>query len=81
MPRRISGRLTLNVEDIAAIGQANFESALRDNLSMVLSDQYDRQCVRGNGVGAERERAGQSVDRPERPDRGGDVRCIPGRVQ
>ena len=49
-PRRISGRLTLNVEDIAAIGQANFESALRDNLSMVLSDQYDRQCVRGDGV-------------------------------
>ena len=49
-PRRISGRLTLDVEDIAAIGQANFESALRDNLSMVLSDQYDRQCVRGDGV-------------------------------
>ena len=49
-PRRISARLTLNVEDVAAIGQANFESALRDNLSMSLSDQYDLQCVRGDGV-------------------------------
>ena len=27
-PRRISGRLTLNIEDVAAIGQANFESAM-----------------------------------------------------
>ena len=49
-PRRISARLTLNVEDVAAIGQANFESALRDNLSMSLSDQYDLQCVRGDGI-------------------------------
>ena len=49
-PRRITGRLTLNVEDIAAIGQANFESAMRDNLMMVLGDQYDRQCITGDGV-------------------------------
>ena len=49
-PRRITGRLTLNVEDIAAIGQANFESALRDNLMMVLGDRYDAQCISGDGV-------------------------------
>ena len=48
-PRRITGRLTLNVEDIAAIGQANFESSMRDNLMMVLGDQYDRQCIAGDG--------------------------------
>ena len=48
-PRRITGRLTLNVEDIAAIGQANFESALRDNLQMVLGDRYDQQCIAGDG--------------------------------
>ena len=49
-PRRISARLTLNVEDVAAIGQANFESALRQNLSMGLSNQYDLQCIAGNGT-------------------------------
>ena len=48
-PRRISGRLTLNVEDIAAIGQANFESALRDNLMMTLANRYDAQCIAGDG--------------------------------
>ena len=48
-PRRITGRLTLNVEDIAAIGQANFESALRDNLQMVLGDRYDQQAIAGDG--------------------------------
>ena len=49
-PRRITGRLTLNVEDIAAIGQANFESALRDNLQMVLGDRYDQQAIAGDGA-------------------------------
>ena len=49
-PRRISARLTLNIEDLAAIGQANFESALRQNLSMGLSNQYDLQCITGSGV-------------------------------
>ena len=49
-PRRITGRLTLNVEDIAAIGQANFESALRDNLMMTMANRYDAQCIAGSGV-------------------------------
>ena len=49
-PRRITGRLTLNIEDIAAIGQANFESAMRDNLMMVMGDRYDSQCITGDGV-------------------------------
>ena len=49
-PRRISARLTLNIEDLAAIGQANFESALRQNLSMGLSNAYDLQCITGDGV-------------------------------
>ena len=49
-PRRLSGRLTLNIEDIAAIGQDNFESSMRDNLAMTMSDQYDRQCITGDGV-------------------------------
>ena len=48
--RRLSGRLSLNVESIATIGQDNFEGAVGDNLVMTMSDQYDRQCITGDGV-------------------------------
>ena len=48
-PRSIRGRLTLNLEDIAAIGQANFESALRQNAQAVVSDALDSQIVNGDG--------------------------------
>ena len=47
-PRSIRGRLTLNLEDIAAIGQANFESALRQNAQAVVSDALDTQIITGN---------------------------------
>ena len=49
-PKRISARLELTLEDIAAIGQANFESILRENLSLALSDQLDDQAINGNGT-------------------------------
>ena len=49
-PRSIRGRLTLNLEDIAAIGQANFESALRQNAQAVVSDALDTQVISGNGT-------------------------------
>ena len=49
-PRRISARMTVTLEDVAAIGQANFEAALRQNASMALSDEYDSQCIAGNGT-------------------------------
>ena len=49
-PKRISARLELTLEDIEAVGQENFESALRDNLSMALSDQLDSQGLNGNGT-------------------------------
>ena len=49
-PRRISARLTLQIEDTAAIGQGNYESALRQNLSMALSDRYDIQAITGDGT-------------------------------
>jgi len=48
-PKRISARLSLAIEDIAAVGQANFESALRENLSLALSDQLDDQAINGDG--------------------------------
>ena len=49
-PKRISARLSLQIEDIAAVGQANFESILRENLSLVLSDELDDQVINGNGT-------------------------------
>ena len=52
-PKRISARLGIRVEDVAAVGQANFESILRENLSLVLSDELDNQAINGAGAGAD----------------------------
>ena len=49
-PKRISARLSVTLEDVAAIGQANFESILRENLSLVLSDELDKQMINGTGA-------------------------------
>ena len=49
-PRRISARLSVTLEDVASIGQANFESALRQNVQSALSDEYDRQAISGSGI-------------------------------
>ena len=49
-PRRISARMSVTVEDVAAIGVGNFEAALRQNVSMALSDEYDDQVINGNGT-------------------------------
>ena len=48
-PKRISARLSIQIEDVAAVGQANFESVLRENLALVLSDELDDQAINGNG--------------------------------
>ena len=48
-PRRISARLSLTAEDIASVGTASFESALRQNLQAVMSEAYDLQCLTGDG--------------------------------
>ena len=48
-PRRITARLELAIEDIAAIGASNFESILRQNLSLALSDELDDQLINGSG--------------------------------
>ena len=50
-PKRISGRLTVRLEDVAAVGASNFESSLRENLSLVLSDALDSQGLNGDGNG------------------------------
>ena len=48
-PKRVSARLELTLEDVAAVGQTNFESALRENLSLALSDELDDQAINGDG--------------------------------
>ena len=49
-PKRVSARLELTLEDIAAVGQSNFESILRENLALALSDQLDNQIINGDGA-------------------------------
>ncbi len=48
-PKRISTRLSLTLEDIASVGTASFESALRENLSLGLSSELDDQGLNGDG--------------------------------
>ena len=50
-PRSITARLNLTAEDVAAVGTDSFEAALRQNLSMALSDQLDEQLVNGDAAG------------------------------
>ena len=49
-PKRISARLSVTLEDVASVGQANFESILRENLALVLSDELDKQVINGTGA-------------------------------
>lgn len=51
-PHSISSALELQIEDVAAVGTDTFESALRENLMMALSDSIDRQILTGDGTGA-----------------------------
>ena len=48
-PKRVSARLELTLEDIATVGQANFEAILRENLSLALPDELDDQAINGDG--------------------------------
>ena len=48
--KSVSARLSITIEDIAAIGAGNFESALRENLSLALSAELDNQIINGNGT-------------------------------
>ena len=48
--RRITARMSVTLEDVASVGADNFESALRQNTSMALSDAYDTQAINGGGT-------------------------------
>ena len=47
-PKRISARLSIALEDVAAIGSGNFEEALRSNIAMALSAELDEQGLNGD---------------------------------
>ena len=68
-PKRISARLGIRIEDVAAVGQANFESILRENLSLVLSDELDDQALNGAGgnSGADLNGIFQALTNPSNP--------------
>ena len=47
---RVSARLSLTEEDILLVGVGNFESILRQNLMLALSDRLDHLGLTGDGV-------------------------------
>ena len=49
-PKRVGASLNLAAEDIAAVGQQNFEAVLRQHISLVLSSELDRQMLNGDGT-------------------------------
>ena len=49
-PHRVGASLNIGVEDVAAVGQANFESVLRQHISLVLSSELDRQMLNGDAT-------------------------------
>ena len=48
--KRVSARLGIRIEDVASVGQSNFEPILRENLALVLSDALDNQMINGDGT-------------------------------
>jgi len=51
-PHRVSARLTIAIEDVAGFGNDTFESALRQNLMLAMSDRLDLLALNGDGTGA-----------------------------
>ena len=49
-PKRITGRLTLRLEDLAEAGIAGFDMALRENLRGALVDTLDVNVLRGSNA-------------------------------
>ena len=48
-PHRVSARLSIQLEDIELIGVGNFESILRQNLMLAMSDRLDFLGLTGDG--------------------------------
>ena len=51
-PHRVSGRLTLRMEDIALVGVSNFEATNRQQLMLAMSAELDELGLSGDGQSA-----------------------------
>lgn len=49
-PKRVAAALEIAIEDVASVGQENFESALRQNTMLALSAELDNQGLNGTGT-------------------------------
>ena len=49
-PKRVSARLELTLEDVLAVGVDGYESSLRENIALRISDELDDQMVNGDGT-------------------------------
>ena len=49
VPHRVPASIRLTLEDIAAVGQSNFETLLKQHVSMVVSDELNNLIINGSG--------------------------------
>ena len=69
-PHRVGASLNLAAEDIAAVGQQNFESVLRQHISLVLSDELDDQLLNGDNTNDDLTGIFQRLTSPSAPAAG-----------
>ena len=50
-PKRITGRLGIRIEDVASVGQSNFDAALQQNLMLTMGNELDDQVINGDRQG------------------------------
>ena len=66
-PKRIPARLTLALEDVAAVGTESFEEGLRQALQGQLSHQLDNQIINGSGSAPNLSGLIHQLDNPDAP--------------
>ncbi|MCY4396345.1 MAG: hypothetical protein OXC10_14550 [Rhodospirillaceae bacterium] len=70
-PKRISARMEIAIEDVAAVGTETFETAIRENLALALTAQLDFQALNGDGQAPSLTGLFQALTDPDAP--GSDV--------
>ncbi|MCY4156224.1 MAG: hypothetical protein OXF66_02135 [Gammaproteobacteria bacterium] len=58
VPHRVGGSVQFTLEDLAAVGVSNFESAFRENLQIALGAELDRLLLEGDSDAAAAEPSG-----------------------
>ena len=66
-PKRIPARLTLALEDVAAVGTESFEEGLRQALQGQLSHSLDNQIINGSGSAPNLDGLINQLDDPDAP--------------